>query len=135
EEDLKDQLEDLTKAVQASAKTPDVDPQEIAALEQKAQLLAKEKEDLQNRMNVDNSQINSRRYQQLTLRKKDLEDKIKQFEEQLNQLKEPEARGFISPGQKKQILHQMIQIDKHNGQLRQRIANLRDDVKVLREQV
>jgi chromosome segregation ATPase len=136
EDDLKAQLEEVKRASAAPpAATPDVDEGQIKALEATLESLGKQKEDLQNRLNVDNSGANTQRYLQLMTKKKELEEKVKSFETQLNQLKEPATFGLLDSKQKKQIIRQMAQIDTRNVQLRQKISDLKQDVILLRDQV
>jgi DNA repair exonuclease SbcCD ATPase subunit len=127
EEDLQNQVDQLKQ----QAMPPASDEGQIKELQAQLESLQKQKDDLQNRANVDNNQ----RYLQLMTKKKELEDKIKEFEAQLAQLKEPATFGLIDPKQKKQIIRQMAQIDSRNIQLRQKLADLKQDVNLLKEQV
>lgn len=132
EDDLQKQVDALKQQSLQPLVIPSAqEDADIKSLEQKIADLHKQKEDLQNRTNSDNNQ----RYLQLMDKKKELESKIKEFEAQLNQLKEPATFGFLDPRQKKQIIRQMAQIDSRNIQLRQKIADLKEDVTLLREQV
>ena len=132
EDSLEKQLADL-KAAQLPPPDP-VNAAELRSLQMQLQMLAQKKEDLQKKNNVDNSQVKDQRYEQLFSKKQELESKIKEYEEQLNQLRNPNTFAFAG-GQTKQVLHQMIEIDKRNTQLRQRIKDLREDISVLKDQV
>ncbi|MEI7998183.1 MAG: hypothetical protein WCH62_01575 [Candidatus Omnitrophota bacterium] len=130
EKELEQQL-DLLKRGQAAGQFN----KDSQLSQTQAEQLRKEKEDLQNLINVDNNQAKGERYHQLSLKKRQLEAKIKDFEVQLNQLKAQNSLGLSGNKKKKQLLHQMVQMDNRNNQMRQRITNLREDVVVLREQV
>jgi hypothetical protein len=131
---LKQELEKAKNASINPPQAPAIDDAQLKALQDKVDQLAKQKEDLQNRLNKDNNQTNAR-YLQLTAKKKELEERIKVFETQLNQLKEPATFGLLDPKQKKQIVRQMVQVNNRNAQLRQKISDLKEDVVLLREQV
>lgn len=129
---LEKELADLkqTKAVSMT-----VDAGDIQSLALNLQTLIQQKEDLQKKNNADNNPAKEVPYQQLTLKKKELEDKIKEYEVQLDRLKNPAILGLWGEQQRKQIVHQMVEIDNHNAQLRQRITDLREDVSLLKKQV
>lgn len=134
EELLKTQLLELRQNPQQVI-SETVTPQQLNSMEeQKKQLLAK-KEGLQKQVNVDNSQIKNKRYLDLIKKKKDLELKIKDFEEQLEQLKSPQAQGVVSTKENKVLVRQLAQIDARNAKVKQQIAGLNENVALLREQV
>jgi len=135
EELLKTQLNELKQNPQAVLSNEVVTPEELTALQQKVQALRAEKEDLQKQANVDNSQVKTQRYLTLMAKKMELEAKIKESEAQLEQLKQPEALGIWDPKQKKQLVRQLAQIDTRNGQVRQKISGLHENVTLLREQI
>ncbi len=135
EENLQRQLEEIKRGFQGSYIPEPVNEAEIKVLQEKLNLLRKQKDDLQKQTNVDNNQPNNNRYLQLSVKKKDLQEKIKEFDEQLNYFKDPEALGVLNSKEKRQMVHQMSQEDKKNIQLRQKISNTKEDVSLLREQV
>lgn len=112
-----------------------VSTEEINALEEKQDNLRHQKDDLQKRLNGDNNQANMHRYQELMLKKSELEEKIKGFEVVLNQLKESSKENLTDDKSNKLMLKQMIKIDNRNTQLKQKVHELQENVLVLRSQV
>ena len=135
EELLEKQLEELKADPKALALPQPPDEGQIKALQEKIKSLQAQKEGLQKQSNVDNNQTKFKRYNQLLTKKKELEDKIQEFEAQLNSFKDPQVLGLWDPKQKKQILHEMIRVDNENIQLRHKISNLGEDVSLLKVQV
>ena len=136
EEALQQQVKDLQYKHMASvAMPPQVDEQQIKALEEKKESLRRQKEDLQKRFNSDNSQANLQRYQVLMTRKNELEDKIKSFDSQLNELNKSQSKDLVDNKSNKQLIKQMVQLDNRNARLRQQISIFGENVSLLKTQV
>ena len=81
-------------------------------------------------------QANKTKYEQLKLRKDELETDIGAYEARLDQLRETSlAAAMPWPLKKKRLVHQMVQVDAKNNQMRSKIKVLREDIEVLRDQV
>ncbi len=81
------------------------------------------------------AQTNARTYDQLRKRKEQLEHSINAYEVRLDQLKKDSMQAMSWPLKKKKLVHQMVQADSRNNQMRGKIKDLREDIDVLREQV
>lgn len=134
EELLKTQLLELRQNPQQVV-SEQVTAEQLNVMEQQKESLRRKKEDLQKRLNVDNSQTQKQRYTALVKKKKDLEAKIRDFEDQLEQLKDPKALGVVVTKENKVLVRQLAQIDARNAQVRQQIAGLNENVMLLREQI
>jgi predicted RNase H-like nuclease (RuvC/YqgF family) len=79
---------------------------------------------------------NQRKYDELKKRKDQLEDAIRTYEMRMDQLKSSGGLAALSwPVQKKKLIHEMVQKDARNNQLREKIKILREDVDILKDQV
>ena len=78
---------------------------------------------------------NQKKYEELKKRKDQLEADIRAYETRMNQLKDSSLSSLSWPRQKKKLIHEMVQADAHNNQLREKIKMLREDVDILRDQV
>lgn len=78
---------------------------------------------------------NQKKYDELKKRKDQLEADINSYETRIDQLKDSSILTLSWPLQKKKLIHEMVQMDAHNNQLREKIKMLREDVDVLRDQV
>lgn len=81
-------------------------------------------------------QANQRRYDELKKRKDQLESDISAYEMRMDQLKDSSGLTTLPwPAVKKKLIHEMVQKDARNNQLREKIKILREDVDILRDQV
>jgi hypothetical protein len=81
------------------------------------------------------AQANARMYGQLRRRKEQLEASIYAYEMRMDQLRESSLVALSWPLKKKRLVHEMVQKDAHNNQMRDKIKDLREDIEVLRDQV
>ncbi len=128
---LEDQLSSMTKA----AHHP-----EIALLKQKADFLRKQKMELlktqsQPLVTANNAPIDRNVYYTALQQKTQLEEKIRQFEIKINALKNMPSVKNDWPAQKKKLVHQIVQNDARNHQLREKINSIREDIGLLKDQV
>ncbi len=111
------------------------DEENLKLKQKQLETLLQQKEDLQKRANVDNSPIQFQHYQDLLQKKNALEAKIREFENELNVLKEPAILDELKDPQRKATLREMIDLDAKNARLRQKISNLKEDLTILKQQV
>ena len=78
---------------------------------------------------------NQRKYEELKKRKDQLEVDIRAYETRMDQLKDSSLSSLSWPRQKKRLIHEMVQKDARNNQLRDKIKMLQEDVNILRDQV
>jgi hypothetical protein len=81
------------------------------------------------------SQAAGRMYDKLKSRKEQLEASIYAYEMRLDQLRESSLMALSWPVKKKKLVHEMVQLDAHNNQMRGNAKVLREDIDVLRDQV
>ncbi|MBF0570868.1 MAG: hypothetical protein HQL12_03250 [Candidatus Omnitrophica bacterium] len=81
------------------------------------------------------AQANVRKYDMLKKRKDQLEADINAYETRLDELKETSLMALSWPLKKKKLIHEMVQADARNNQMRDKIKQLREDIDVLRDQV
>jgi len=81
------------------------------------------------------AQANGRRYNELKRRKDELEADISAYESRLDELRESSLMALSWPVKKKKLVHDMVQTDARNNQLREKIKVLREDIDILRDQV
>jgi chromosome segregation ATPase len=81
------------------------------------------------------AQANARRYDQLRKRKDELETSINAYESRLDELRQSSLLALSWPAKKKKLIHDMVQVDARNNQMRDNIKVLREDIDVLRDQV
>jgi chromosome segregation ATPase len=135
EEALQKKLNILKQGYFEGIETGSGDEGELRDLQKKLDELIVKKEDLQKRANVDNSSPAFKRYQALMGKKKDVESKIKDFEEQLNDLKDPGTFAYMRNPQRKETLKLMIELDGKNARLREKMSHLKEDLYILKQQV
>ncbi len=80
-------------------------------------------------------QANARRYEELNMRKEKLEASINDYVSRMDELKRSSLLAVSWPAQRKQMVHAMVETDASNNHLRDKIGVLRQDVKVLKEEV
>ncbi len=80
-------------------------------------------------------QANARKYAQLKEHKDQLEAKINAYEARLDGLRESSLMALSWPLKRKNLIHEMVQADARNNQMRDKIKTLREDIDVLRDQV
>jgi len=78
---------------------------------------------------------NARRYEQLKRRKDQLEADINAYEFRLDELRESSLMSLSWPLKKKKLIHEMVQRDARNNQMRDKIKDLKEDIGVLKDQV
>ncbi len=138
-----DQEEALEKQLQSSKEEQafrsnipaGVSHEQINDLQIKLDNLKQQKEDLQKRLNNDNTQAHMKRYQDLMTHKEELEERIKGFETILNQLRYVSKEKIVEDRADKQMLKQMSALDNQNAQLRQKVQTFQENVKLLKLQV
>jgi len=81
------------------------------------------------------AQANGRMFDTLKRRKEILEAKIYAYEMRLDQLRESSLMAMSWQAQKKKLVHEMVQTDARNNQMRDKIKVLREDIDILRDQV
>ena len=81
------------------------------------------------------AEANGRKYEQLKERKEELEANISTYEHRLDQLKESSLMSLSWERKKKVLVHDIVQKDFRNNQMREKIKVLREDIDVLRDQV
>ncbi len=80
-------------------------------------------------------QANARMYDKLKRRRDELETNINAYEMRLDQLRESSLTALSWPLKKKKLVHEMVQTDARNNQIREKVKVLREDIDVLRDQV
>lgn len=80
-------------------------------------------------------QAKARRYAQLTKRKDQIVEKINAYALHLDELSEFSMTALSWQEKKKKLIHEMVQTDFRNNQIRDKIKALREDIDVLRNQV
>jgi len=78
---------------------------------------------------------NARKYEQLKKRKDQLEADINAYEYHLDELRESSLMALSWPLKKKKMIHEMVQTDARNNQIRAKVKVLKEDIGVLRDQV
>ena len=81
------------------------------------------------------AQANERMYDELKKRKDQLEANIASYEARLDDLRGSSLIALSWRLKKKKLIHEMVQTDAHNNQMRDKIKVLREDIDVLRDQV
>jgi len=81
------------------------------------------------------AQAGGRMYNKLKMRKEELESKIYAYELRMDDLRQGSLLALSWPLKKKQLVHEMVQVDARNNQMRNKIKDLREDIDVLRDQV
>lgn len=81
------------------------------------------------------SQANARMYEKLKRRKEQLEASIYAYESRMDELKQSSLMALSWPLKKKKLVHEMVQVDGRNNQMRDKIKGLREDIDILRDQV
>ncbi|MBI3602360.1 MAG: hypothetical protein HY209_05660 [Candidatus Omnitrophica bacterium] len=129
EDFLQKQLADLKQD------QPIVGEGQFKSLKAQLKALQKQKEQLQKKVAVGDSQTKGGLYGQLSLKKMVLEDKIQKFEVQLTHLRKASALKFSWSQERKQLIHQMTQADSHNIRLHRQVEHLRENIALLKNQV
>jgi len=80
-------------------------------------------------------QASSRMYEKLKKQKDQLEENINAYEMRLEQLRESTLTALSWPLKKKKLIHEMVQDDAHNNQIRDKIKVLQEDIGILKDQV
>jgi len=78
---------------------------------------------------------NEQRYEKLKKRKDELEANISVYEMRMESLRDTSLMSMSWPLKKKKIVHEMVQIDAHNNQIRGKIKVVKEDIAVLKDQV
>ena len=81
------------------------------------------------------SRANGRRYEDLKRRKDELEININAYEKRLDELRESSLMVLSWNFKKKKLIHEMVQTDARNNQMRDKIKVLHEDIDVLKDQV
>ncbi len=81
------------------------------------------------------AQATARMYDHLKKRKDELEADIYSYELRMDQLRQSSLLAISWQFKKKKIVHEMVQADARNNQLRYKIKVLREDIGVLKDQV
>ena len=81
------------------------------------------------------AQANAGKYEELKKRKNQLEADINAYELRLDELKENSLMAISWPLKRKKLVHEMVQADARNNQMRDKIKVLREDIDVLKDQV
>lgn len=81
------------------------------------------------------SKANALRYDQLRKRRDLLEANISAYESRLDSLRESSLMSLSWPLKKKRMVHELVQKDAFNNQMRGKIKVLREDIDVLKDQV
>lgn len=147
-EDLRKQLEDATKEEvllenqlnglkeNGGAQNPDTDKinEENKALEARLDALRLKQLSLSGTSDAA-AKANQEAFTQLTERKSQLEEGISVYERRLDKLRESLMMSLSWPLTKKKLIHEVVQTDARNNQIRNKIKQLREDIEVLRDQV
>jgi len=78
---------------------------------------------------------NAKRYEELKMRKEELVADINAYELRLDQLRESSVMSLSWPLQKKRLVHEMVQMDNRNNQMKEKIKDVREDIDILRDEV
>ena len=109
---------------------------QLNTLQQKVEALQQEKKQLLQAVSASKPQTPSPvQYAAITVQKSRLEEKIRRYETQINELKNGAAAGIGWPQQRKQLIHEIAQADARNSQLREQINGLREDIGILQDQI
>lgn len=81
------------------------------------------------------AQANEHMYENLKLRKEQLEANINAYETRLDELRESSLMALSWPLKKKKLVHELVQTDARNNQVRNKIKDLHEDIDVLKDQV
>lgn len=81
------------------------------------------------------SQASARMYDKLKLRKDELEGKIYAYESRMDELRQSSLTALSWPLKKKKLVHDMVEMDARNNQMREKIKVLREDIDILKDQV
>lgn len=135
---LENQLAELKDNQQGSsleANTLDEDNKVLTnRLEMLRQQKAQREKDAASAINT--SALAKERYYKMTAQKALLEEKIRMFESKADALKQVILDSRLPwPTQKKKMIHDMVQADARNSQLREKIGNLREDIVILQDQI
>jgi chromosome segregation ATPase len=76
-----------------------------------------------------------RMYYKIKARKDLLEADISSYETRIDQLKESSLMALSWSLKKKKMIHEMVQADAYNNQIRDKIKGLHEDIDILRDQV
>ncbi len=80
-------------------------------------------------------QDNKERYYELQRRKSELDDKIRDYERRIDQMKDSLVTDISWSAKKKKLIHDMVQKDARNQEMREKINDLREDVEILHDHV
>mgnify|MGYP003394180813 CR=1 FL=1 len=113
---------------------------EMALLREKLASLQRQKEELLKGAPVieghkGSSDIDRKMYFAAIEQKAKLESRIHQFENKMNSLKSSSGFSVTWTKEKKKLIHEVVQMDARNSQLRGKINNLREDIALLKEGV
>jgi len=110
----------------------------------------KENKDLDNKLNalrlqklhhikdtsdISLAQANARMYAELRKQKSELEANISAYELRMDELKETSLMALSWTHKRKKMIHEMVQADARNNQMRDTIKELHEDIDVLKDQV
>ena len=133
---LQNELNDLKTG--SKAKNLDVDALESENKQLEARrdvLLLQKLHHERKSSDVARVQINRRKYEQLKERRDQLEAGISAYESRLDELRETSLMAISWPLKRKRLIHEMVQVDARNNQMRDKIKDLREDIDVLKDQV
>ena len=74
-------------------------------------------------------------YRSLKSGKSSSRPNINAYESRMDDLRESSLMALSWPVKKKKLIHEMVQTDARNNQMREKIKVLREDIDVLRDQV
>lgn len=77
----------------------------------------------------------ARKYDKLNKRKEELEASIQAYELRMDQLRQSSLSNLVWPSKKKELVHEMAELDARNNGIRDNIKGLKEDIDVLKDQV
>ena len=133
---LADQLENLKTGGKSQSLSVDAIDEENKQLEARLDVLRLQKLQHERRISdVQLAQANVRMYEKLRIRKDQLEASINAYGSRLDELRESSLMALSWPLKKKKLVHELVQTDAHNNQIREKIKELREDIGILKDQV
>ena len=133
---LNNELESLKTGGKSQNVNVDTIDQQNKHLESRLDILRLQKmRHLQKPIETPTGRANAQRYNQLKKRKEMLEANISAYESRLDSLRDSSLLTLSWPLKKKTLIHEMVQRDARNNQLRGKIKDLREDINLLRDQV
>ena len=130
-------LEDQLSSLKSGGPSQNLDVHAIEEANKQLQLQLKDLQEQKSKKSPEGTLGTSQqlKYDELKKRKDQLEAAIRAYEMRLDQLRYSSGLTSSWAVEKKKLIHEMVQKDARNNQLREKIKILREDVDILKDQV